>query len=264
MKNEYFDKVAPYLAEIEAWAKGGAKAKEIGEKLGVKAYTFWEYAKRYPELAEVLKKDEWFRDLTGQKYGRLTAVECCGENAHHNPLWLCKCECGGTVVCSASALQGGHKRTCGCFEEEHPNVLKRTPHGKRHTRLYSIWSMMKNRCSDKSVKNYGGRGISICEEWKQNFEAFYEWAMNNGYSDDLTIDRIDNDGNYCPENCRWATVKEQARNRRTNHHVQYKGKDYVLTDLATELNVSRNTALRRAEKWQEEEKASMKRWSSLV
>lgn len=114
-------------------------------------------------------------------------------------------------------------------------------HGKTHTRLCRIWIQMKNRCNNpktKRYKDYGGRGITICGEWQNNFQKFYDWSMSNGYTDDLTIDRIDNDGNYEPCNCRWATVKEQNRNSRKCNMIFYKGETHCLKEWGEILNIS--------------------------
>lgn len=113
-------------------------------------------------------------------------------------------------------------------------------HGMRNTSLYSKWCSMKRRCSyqkDKRYPNYGGRGITVCDEWKNSFEAFYEWAMKNGYEKGLTIDRIDCNGNYEPSNCRWATTKVQNRNYSRNHKVTYKCNEYCVVELAEMFNI---------------------------
>lgn len=153
-------------------------------------------------------------NLTGESFGRLTVIERCGSIDGH-AAWLCKCICGNTTVVNGKWLRAGRTTSCGCYHKEMLSKRSKT-HGMTNTRLYRIWHDMKNRCfyeKDKHFKDYGGRGITVCAEWKNSFEKFSEWAIKNGYSDTLTIDRINNDGNYEPQNCRWATRKQQCENR---------------------------------------------------
>lgn len=161
-------------------------------------------------------------DLTGQRFGRLTVVEknsTMKRKGYSAQVWDCECDCGKHTLVTTSNLRGLNVQSCGCFKTDKIKIIgSLTTHGQTETDLYAVWKNMKQRClNPKSQRyhNYGGRGITYCDEWEL-FEPFYEWSKNSGYRKGLSIDRINNNGNYEPSNCKWSTPKEQANNRRTN------------------------------------------------
>lgn len=183
-------------------------------------------------------------DLTGKRFGRLVAISkeprrCAAHSSKTR--WLCLCDCGNKKTVDADSLTKGTVKSCGCLQSEQAAIQgkKNTKHGgSRRTapkeRLFRIWANMRDRCNNSgnhAYKHYGGRGISICDEWG-NYTAFRDWAHNNGYSDKLTIDRIDVNGNYEPSNCRWATQKEQANNTRVNRRITAFGQTHTLSEWA--------------------------------
>lgn len=190
-----------------------------------------------------------FIDLRGRRFGRLTAMYR-GENTKYNDTtWVCICDCGNQKTIRYSDLISGKTISCGCYKAEDTRQ-RMTTHGESHTRLHDIWRGMIKRCEAPYASRYdlyGGRGIGVCAEW-HTYENFVEWAKQSGYRDDLSIDRIDPNGNYCPENCRWATAKEQANNTSRNHYVEYDGKRYTISELAEIKKINAGTLRSRIDK----------------
>ena len=196
-----------------------------------------------------------FEDLTGQKFGRLSVISRAEDyvypNGKHRVQWLCKCECGNTSIVLATNLKKGNSKSCGCLNDE----LRRTrsiTHGYCHSRLYSIWTNMKERCNNPnntSYEHYGERGIKVCEEW-ENFESFRDWAIPAGYDDNInkyecTLERKDVNGDYCPENCTWKNAKEQANNRTNTIFIEYNGQRHSLSEWADIIGVKYHTLFAR-------------------
>jgi len=185
------------------------------------------------------KRKRVLRDhnISGKRFGKWVVLNYSHE-ADRFKYFLCRCDCGNEKIIQSYTLIKGMSTSCGCprYGDE-SNGYK---HGKRRHRLYYIWNGMRQRCKNgklDSYKNYGGRGISICKEWDNSFVSFYNWSISNGYSESLEIDRINNNGNYEPSNCRWATVIQQAYNRRNNVLLEYEGEKLSPKDMAKKYNV---------------------------
>ena len=199
------------------------------------------------------------KDIIGQRFGKLKVVSFAytrkGNGRSYHSYYNCICDCGKTCVIDGLKLRSGHTQSCGCYRHER-QIEANTKHKGRYTRLYIVWCNMKGRCynpNNKRYKNYGARGITVCEEWRENFGAFKEWAENNGYEEnakrgDNTIDRIDNNKNYCPENCRWVSNKQQANNKSTNIFINYKSRTKTLAEWSEEIGLKPDTIKNRIKK----------------
>lgn len=186
-------------------------------------------------------------DMTGFKCGLLTVIRREGTKGRQ-AMWLCKCSCGKLFVESGGNLRKGTIKSCGHLRNdrtERQKIAYRTiakkKHGDSNSRLYFVWQDMRRRCdypNDISYENYGGRGIKVCEEWDSDYSAFKEWAMSSGYNPDAkrgecTLDRIDPDGDYCPENCRWQSMLKQSNNRRNSYTITHNGETHTAAEWET-------------------------------
>lgn len=198
-------------------------------------------------------------DLTGKRYGRLVVLGYSHtEPKSRKSFWKCKCDCGTVKTVCASNLRSGNTSSCGCGEGENRERLMQAfydehyKHGEAYSRLHRIWAHMKERCENPNCRDYplyGGRGIKVCDEWvgERGFEAFNAWALDNGYGDALSIDRVDTNGNYEPANCRWATDTMQANNRRANRRITMRGETKTIAEWCRQYGKNYGTVYTRLE-----------------
>lgn len=189
----------------------------------------------------------------GERFGRLTVIEpsyaslFMNTRAANDRVVTCRCDCGNEVDALLGNLTRGNTTSCGCWARE-KTAERVTIHGETGSRLYWVWNTMKERVSNPnatSYERYGGRGITICPEWRDSFEAFMTWAMANGYRPGLQIDRVDNDGPYCPSNCKFSTRKAQARNTRRNVIITCNGRPVTLIEASELTGIPYGTLIRR-------------------
>ena len=172
-----------------------------------------------------------FEDLTGKRFGKLVVVEKerkVNKTGKSYVWWKCVCDCGNITHAYTSSLKSCFTKSCGCWSRE-----RSTKHGGKGTRLYTIWIAMKARCKNPrrpEFHHYGGRGISVCQKWSNDFGAFRDWALTHGYTPNLTLDRIDVNGDYCPENCKWSTYIEQGNNKRNTIKISAFGETHTITE----------------------------------
>lgn len=200
-------------------------------------------------------------DLSGKSFGRLTTINVSSFSKSGGAIWKCRCSCGNFKDVRATHQKSGLIASCGCLRKEVAGNLRKS-HGKSKTRLYRIWEDMKSRCNNPNTGNYsfyGKRGISVCLQWSNNFEVFFEWATSNGYDDSKSIDRIDVNGNYEPSNCRWADIHTQSTNKTTNIYLNYNGKKMTISEIAELIGISPYTLYSRLNKlkWNAEEAVSV-------
>jgi len=179
-------------------------------------------------------------DLTGNKYGMLTPLYRC-ENDKSK--WVCRCDCGKIKSISLSNIRSGSSKSCGCKQGRSGASNSSYKHGGAHTKLHNVWKSMRQRCRNEKCtdyKWYGAKGIDVCQEW-DNFSNFWEWSINNGYKDGLTIERTDSNRGYSPDNCRWITIEEQQRNKSNNHILEYKGKSFPMSVWSRKINMNYST-----------------------
>ena len=186
-----------------------------------------------------------FIDLTGQTFGRLKVIERVENDKFNKVCWLCECQCENKtkIIVTTLRLRRKDTQSCGCLHKEKLAAMF-TKHGKRYSKLYTIWNNMKARTlnpNNDRYENYGGRGIKVCEEWVGDFSTFYDWAINNGYKEGLSIERKDVNGDYCPENCTWIQLKDQAKNKTNTHYIEYNNKTQSLTEWSKETGIPFNT-----------------------
>ena len=182
-------------------------------------------------------------DLAGKRFGKLRVVKFTGINPKNRcAVWECICDCGSTATVDSKSLVSGNTKSCGCGKNAgHRKYGSKTTH---ENRLYRIWIGMRDRCKNKQNSRfsmYGGRGIEVCEAWDESFTTFRDWALRSGYQESLTIDRINNDHGHSPENCRWATLKTQANNRRNSHYIKFRGECKTISQWAETLDIPEGT-----------------------
>jgi hypothetical protein len=186
-------------------------------------------------------------DLTGKRFGRLTVLEFDHKDKYYNSYWKCRCDCGNELIATAGRLRSGHSKSCGCYSRERAaEVCKtRTTHNLSKHPLYGVWSNMIARCENPKNPDfqnwYGSKGVTVCDEWRNDFKVFYDWAMLNGYKKGLTIDRVNGEGNYEPDNCRWVTPKKQANNTSRNKLIEFEGETRTLSEWADYLGINYHT-----------------------